>query len=194
MEVVAPTREALRNRQDIFVARHFLSASECAAWIGLSEAGGFSDAPINTLSGPQRVPELRNNQRLMRNDAELARLWWMRCHSLQLPVFGRWRPVGLNERFRFYRCRPGQRFAVHRDDSFRRSADEMSWMSLLVYLNDDFDDGNTIFYPKDQAPMVVRPERGMALVFMHDRAHQGALVTRGSKYVMRTDIMYRRER
>jgi predicted 2-oxoglutarate/Fe(II)-dependent dioxygenase YbiX len=194
VDVAAPIRQAVRNRQDIFVARQFLSPSECASRIALGEASGFRAAPINTPSGPQLAPELRNNERLIRDDQELARLWWSRCRSLQLPIFGRWRAVGLNERFRFYRYRPGQQFAVHRDGGYRRSADELSWMTLMVYLNEDFDGGETRFYPLNAEPLTIRPQTGMALVFMHDRAHEGAPVVLGSKYVLRTDIMYGRER
>ena len=74
MDVAAPIRQDVRNRPDIFVARQFLSRSECASWIALSEASGFRPAPIHTPSGPQRVAEVRNNERLIRDDPELASL------------------------------------------------------------------------------------------------------------------------
>ncbi|MBK9658170.1 MAG: hypothetical protein IPO66_23325 [Rhodanobacteraceae bacterium] len=38
----------------------------------------------------------------------------------------------------------------------------------------------------------IAPETGTALVFMHDRTHEGELVTDGVKYVLRTDVMYRK--
>jgi hypothetical protein len=37
----------------------------------------------------------------------------------------------------------------------------------------------------------VRPEPGKALVFYHYLSHEGAPVTAGRKYVLRTDVMYR---
>ena len=37
----------------------------------------------------------------------------------------------------------------------------------------------------------VVPEQGMALVFVHAVLHRGAPVTRGRKYVLRSDVMYR---
>jgi predicted 2-oxoglutarate/Fe(II)-dependent dioxygenase YbiX len=194
VELLAPTRQPLRHREDSFLVRNFLSRSECAAWIALSEAAGFAPAPIATVTGPQLAPAVRSNERLIRDDPELARSWWQRCRNLQLPSFGRWHAIGLNERFRFYRYRPGQQFPVHRDGSFRRSADELSWMTLLVYLNDNFSGGATRFHPIDAAAYQVQPETGSALVFMHDRAHEGVRVEAGTKYVLRTDIMYRRER
>jgi hypothetical protein len=57
----------------------------------------------------------------------------------------------------------------------------------MVYLNDDFEGGTTDFRDGD----VIAPKRGMALLFEHRLIHQGAPVTRGKKYVMRTDVMYR---
>jgi hypothetical protein len=36
----------------------------------------------------------------------------------------------------------------------------------------------------------IKPERGMALVFVHRQLHEGAPVVQGRKYVLRTDVMY----
>ena len=38
----------------------------------------------------------------------------------------------------------------------------------------------------------VSPRAGTALVFNHDTLHEGLPVTRGVKYIVRTEIMYRR--
>ncbi len=40
--------------------------------------------------------------------------------------------------------------------------------------------------------LAVKPECGKALVFFHRQLHEGAAVIRGRKYVLRSDIMYRR--
>jgi hypothetical protein len=55
----------------------------------------------------------------------------------------------------------------------------------MVYLNDDFTGGETRF-----TQGVVKPAKGMALVFVHQLFHQGDVVTSGRKYVVRTDVMY----
>ncbi len=61
----------------------------------------------------------------------------------------------------------------------------------MVYLNSDFSGGETKFYGEDRAPRVaIRPEPGMALVFVHFQLHEGAPVISGRKYVLRTDVMY----
>jgi hypothetical protein len=76
------------------------------------------------------------------------------------------------------------------DGAFVRDAREQSFLTLMVYLNDDFEGGSTDFLAEE---IRVKPERGMVLVFDHPLVHQGAPVLRGAKYVMRTDVMYRRD-
>ena len=88
-----------------------------------------------------------------------------------------WKAVGLNERFRFYRYDPGQRFARHTDGSFRRDNGEQSHFTFLVYLNDGFDGGATAFH-ENRASLLVTPERGKALVFYHRQLHEGMPVVR----------------
>ena len=57
----------------------------------------------------------------------------------------------------------------------------------MIYLNDDFEGGATIL-----SGISVKPRRGMALVFIHELLHEGAPVTKGRKYVLRSDVMFNR--
>lgn len=93
----------------------------------------------------------------------------------------------MSERFRFYRYNAEQYFKWHKDGYYCRNDDEVSLLSFLMYLNDDFEGGETEFRWD-----VVKPETGMALFFPHPLLHQGAPITSGIKYVLRTDVMYRR--
>ena len=189
-----PTKEPIGRRSDIFLLHDFLTAQECREWIARSESTGYEEAAINTAGGQRIVKQVRNNDRLIWDDVALGEAWWARAREFLPPNFGLWKAIGFNERFRFYRYGPGQRFAPHRDGSFERQSDEMSWMTFMVYLNDDFVGGQTRFdLMGEPEPVVVQPRPGMALVFMHDRLHAGDEVTRGHKYVLRTDVMYRRE-
>ena len=70
----------------------------------------------------------------------------------------------------------------------------------MIYLNDDFEGGSTDFKRTDEVPKTgmaykefkVWPKGGMLLLFPHKLMHQGSPVTRGAKYVLRTDVMYKR--
>ena len=95
--------------------------------------------------------------------------------------------AGLNERLRVYRYGAGQYFRKHRDGCFQRSLEERSFLTLMLYLNDDFVGGETVF-----EGAVVRPRTGSALWFFHPLLHEGREVRAGQKYALRTDVMYRR--
>jgi predicted 2-oxoglutarate/Fe(II)-dependent dioxygenase YbiX len=170
---------------DIFTVSDFLEASECDGYIKLSETRGFGDAPIETSFGPTMMKDVRNNSRVMIDDPDLAQLIWERA-SLYVPkTLGGHRAIGVNERFRFYRYDLGQTFRWHRDGYFERPNRERSRLTLMVYLNDDFEGGHTKF---EEA--LIKPVKGTALFFVHHLLHEGAQVTRGRKYVMRSDVMY----
>lgn len=172
----------------LFTVPGFLSANECAALIHESEERGFGAAPIDTGKGFRIVPEIRNNTRVMVDDfAHAERLWARLRQAKQLDALGLWQPVGLNERFRFYRYDEGQVFRWHRDGAFIRSIDEQSLLTFMIYLNQDFAGGATQF-----EHIEIIPRTGDALVFDHGLRHQGAEVTRGTKYVLRSDVMFRR--
>ncbi|CAN5769996.1 hypothetical protein BH11MYX2_BH11MYX2_12920 [soil metagenome] len=165
-----------------------LTAAECAALIARIEEAGPTDAPITTMSGAVMMPDVRNNTRVMFDDHARATLVYERiAHTLPSPLHLA-RPIAANERFRCYRYEPGQRFAPHYDGCFARTDTERSELTLMVYLNDDFSGGATEFHDFDRT---ATPRTGMALLFQHRLLHEGCTVTRGVKYVLRSDVMYR---
>ncbi|WP_448274217.1 hypothetical protein [Nostoc sp. DSM 114160] len=91
----------------IFTLENILSPAECAEYINLTENIGYTDAPITTHRGFKMRPDIRNNQRVMLDDRERAFDLWQRVSNYIPKTIGRWHPVGLNERFRFYRYDPG---------------------------------------------------------------------------------------
>jgi prolyl 4-hydroxylase len=180
------------NGRKIFVIPQFLTPAECSAFIEKSEQIGYADAPINTSFGTVMLKDVRDNQRILLDDPELASVWWERAKELLVEEWFGWKVVGLNERFRFYRYDPGQRFAPHTDGCFERDTGEQSHFTFLVYLNDGFEGGATAFY-ESRDSLLVWPQAGKALVFYHRQVHEGMPVARGRKYVLRTDVMYRYE-
>lgn len=94
---------------------------------------------------------------------------------------------GVHQNLRVYKYLPGQEFKRHRDGGVESSKDEKSIYSLLIYLNDDFTGGTTLF---DSCEIV--PTQGMATFFPHDVEHAGTMVTKGIKYVMRGNILFRK--
>ena len=171
-----------------FLVHNLLTSEECEQYIELSEELGYDDAPITTSVGFMVRKNVRNNTRVMLDDEQLAETLWQRIAEHVPQQWWYRKPVGLNERFRFYRYEPGQRFVAHSDGAFERQNGERSELSLLIYLNEDMTGGETVIY--EPKKFRVHPQAGMALAFSHKLLHEGAVVERGTKYVMRTDVMY----
>lgn len=188
-------KELLTPRDDIFVVRNYLSAEECDKLIDRIETIGFKEATINTSVGATVNKGMRNNERVIVDDVLLANNLWEKIKDLVPEKYG-CLPIGLNERFRFYRYEPKQFFDWHFDGHFERNHKERSMLTFMVYLN-ECEGGTTDFTFKtgvvndDDAEIRVKPEKGMALVFIHSVFHRGAPVTEGKKYVLRSDVMYR---
>lgn len=183
------TRTELIPNMRAFVVPNLLSASECSALIAQAEALGFQEATITTPRGQVMAKRVRNNDRVIFDDVELAERLWQRVSQF-FPSEPQWlmQPVGLNERFRIYRYQPGQRFRAHQDGSFHREGTaERSTTTMMVYLTDDCEGGDTHFNAHN---ISVTPKTGLGLFFAHPLLHEGMEVTKGLKFVLRTDVMF----
>jgi prolyl 4-hydroxylase len=185
----ASTLQKTEVARDIFTINNLLSAAQCNALIAQAQAQGFEPAPINTFAGTEVRAEVRNNERCFFVDHALAQKMWQQVRHLVPPTFGAGghTAVGLNEGFRVYRYEPGQHFAWHKDGAYRRDNGEESRLTFMVYLNSEFEGGETRFLASGEAN---QGQTGQALVFDHLLTHEGAKVTDGVKYVIRSDVMY----
>jgi len=220
---VIATREEVEGVPEAFIIHNALTPKECAKYIELTEQLGFTDAPITTgLNTAQMMPDIRDNLRVMwQASPEMMNPIWERIGHLipETIVLTKeskkdWHIVKehpLNERFRFYRYDQSQVFQPHFDGCFpRKIGQEQSHFTLIIYLNDGFDGGETTFFPgninslwnsnrKTHEEKRVNPRTGSALLFRHSGVnsplHEGsAHKTPGMrKYVLRTDVMYRVE-
>jgi prolyl 4-hydroxylase len=161
---------------------------ECAALVARVEGIGFEAAAVNLPGGQVIRPDIRNNARVMLRDEELAAQIFARTRGRFPERLQGMEAVGANELLRFYRYSPGQRFAPHTDGCYVRDERERSLLTLMVYLNDGFEGGATEFAELGQT---VVPRTGMALLFQHGVLHEGCVVTGGTKYAVRSDVMYR---
>lgn len=73
----------------------------------------------------------------------------------------------------------GRATVIHQDP--RRAPNEK--YGVLFYLNDDFPDGETVFYDRKIQPLqTITPRTGLAVVFSMDARHKG-LAPNGVKYL-----------
>lgn len=147
-------------------------------------------APVNTVHGEERDPDVRNNDRSMMNDEKFARMIFDRARA-KIPesIFG-YKAKGLNELFRCYRYKPGLKFAPHTDGAYERNESERSFYTFLIYLNSVEKGGATNFLVEPE--ISIEPKPGLGIIFQHPITHEGAVVEQGLKYVLRTDIMYKK--
>lgn len=175
--------------EGIWVVENFFTAEECKEWIELAEDVGFGEAPISVSRGKEEVrKDIRNNSRAMVDDDERTFLLWQKAkpHVPQM-LYGRV-AVGLNERLRFYRYDNSQKFSWHHDGSFMRESGERSFLTFMIYLNEGYSGGETLFNNSQET--VIKPKTGMLLLFKHEILHEGSEIKSGRKYVLRSDVMF----
>jgi len=191
IRIIPQVRDELCTRTPLVMTLDgVLSVDECAEQIARIEAAGPEAAPISVAGGFVMRPDLRNNTRVIFDDAPLARRLFERVRSAVPPILEeRWHLVGANERLRCYRYQPGQYFAPHFDGAFHRDREERSLLTFMIYLNACEGGGHTRFL---DLGLAVAPKVGTALIFNHALSHEGAEVTAGVKYALRSDLMFRR--
>lgn len=172
----------------------FLTGEQCLDLVSEFEAKGFEQALVNTQSGAELRPEIRNNDRLIEDNQELADKLWARLQPYTISPFKNRVAIGLNERLRVYRYGAEQKFDWHQDGFFERENGEISQYTFMIYLNDDCVGGGTSFcdvYSGSSFPdFTISPKTGSALLFYHPIMHRGDEVISGKKYVLRSDVMY----
>ena len=162
---------------------------------------------------------------------------WIADETLLLPIWRRIAqhmpprvaggdPAGLNGRWRLYRYGVDDVFRLHTDAAWPGSkageskagegvvvrdayGDRLSQLTLLLYLDGDYDGGETSFLVDEHGAPATSPQqpgahmrsvrvpKGAALCFFHGEhplslLHEGTLVTRGEKTIVRSDVLYTR--
>ena len=174
--------------KDIFVLENVLTQEECKMLINNSEKVGYEEATVFTGSEHKLIKGIRNNLRVIIDDTELVEKIWLKVSCFFQNEIHDHKAYGLNERFRFYKYEIGQRFNKHKDGAYVRNENDKSFYTFMIYLNDDFEGGSTDF----ENEISIQPKTGNALVFLHPLRHIGTRVTKGVKYAIRSDVMYKR--
>lgn len=157
------------------------SDAECAAFIRRIEDASPTLATNN--------PIYRDQDRVIFDDDEVAAALFQRIRPHLPAKIDALSLEGLNARLRMYRYRPGQRFEPHMDHWYQPDEVRITLLTVLVYFNADFVGGETRFM--EQLERTVHPKRGLVAIFQHKVRHEGCPVVSGTKYAMRSDVIYR---
>lgn len=195
------------------LAKNVLSPKECKAIIAAGEAVNFlPDAPLREDGD---ISILAHNFYWV-VDTAFHDILWARISPFVPASIGGRLARGLNRRFRVYRYVPGAEYRCHIDGAWPPSGvrpdntyvyddsppdnKQSSLITFLVYLNDEFEGGETTFFlPGAREGTMnaypVRPVMGSVAMFPHGEArgallHEGTGVKKGAKYVIRTDVEY----
>jgi prolyl 4-hydroxylase len=173
------------------------TAAECADILAGIAGAEWLAATVNRAEGRAVDARVRDNTVAIVRDPALAGELFRRVRPhvparMSAEIGGKTRAdmdaAGVFLPLRVYRYEVGQHFGLHEDQSYFGKDGEMSLLTLLVYLNDGFEGGETEF-PEQQR--TVAPVTGAALLFQHRVLHAGNRVSAGTKYVLRTDVLYR---
>lgn len=168
---------------------NFISQEECTNFINLGEEKGFEVAGIRTATGEVSRLDIRNNGRVIIEDKSLAADFYnkVKDHLPKNVIKGDelWEIKELNEQLKIYKYDVGQEFKLHRDAPFVRDENNRSFYTLLIYLNEEYEGGETFFLDE-----TIKGETGDCLIFWQNQSHAGLKVKEGVKYAIRTDVMY----
>ncbi|MHA2403537.1 MAG: 2OG-Fe(II) oxygenase family protein [Candidatus Kariarchaeaceae archaeon] len=224
----------------IITIPNVLSPSDCKTLINQAEEAGFKPSALSGGGhGQHPTTGARTSQFYVREDEKLAERIWDKVgnfvpkslrHIKYVPYMhtvthgDEFEPISISPHMRFYKYDPGQFVLKHDDyrmERFRRDSktgqyyQQMTFLTLLVYLNDDFENGNTAFWTKyaqvgtsghcrflrndndndfnkanPPADLKIKPQTGMVLINDHMIQHEGEAPQKGVKYIVRTDILH----
>ncbi|KAK2598170.1 hypothetical protein QQS21_005721 [Conoideocrella luteorostrata] len=199
--------------------QQLLHLAESSVSLDEEHASPWRPALVNMGVGWEvAIADYRNSDRIIWDEQTIVDRLWDRCLQAdgieemfsKTPedndeLMGRWVFERVNERMRFLKYTPGHFFKPHCDGSYgyeKDGAEIRTHYTVHLYLNDSAKEsptgeghlgGATSFLSRNEKRRHdVNPKAGSVLIFQHKRLyHEGAEVTSGVKYTMRTDILYR---
>ncbi len=217
-----PARELVPSAPGLILAIDgFATDDECSRLCALADT--MVKPPTAADLTPKKNEAFLDRDSSSLIDPQLAALVWSRLSPLlpvvdgRLPVglHGDGRRGSAGE-LKLYRYTRGQRFGLHVDQSWKGSEPgEETEFTFLLYLNSAGEvaggggggrngseeqplvGGDTVFMKNARVELArVQPRRGLGLLHAHGRRcllHEGEEVRKGVKYVLRADVMYRRQ-
>lgn len=227
-------RNAIVHVPDRIVSvENLLTREECVKLIEQAESAGFKPSPPSGGGhGQTGRAGARTSQFYVKPNQELADKLWKRVQPFlpkdlrsikPVPYMNtitkgdEYTPVGVSNHMRYYKYDVGQCIPKHDDYRISRyrydkQSDkvflQMTFLTLLVYLNQDFLDGRTRFWTQygtvdseghcrfmrenDNAEpdLQIAPQTGSGLISDHMVQHEGEPPRKGVKYILRTDIVH----
>ncbi|MFG6102194.1 2OG-Fe(II) oxygenase [Leptothoe sp. EHU-05/26/07-4] len=157
---------------------HFLSPEECMVIILKAEMLGFK--PAQERSSGRYNQEVRLEETTILGTLAMRLINYLSDDgACQLQL------ADLGDLLECYRYDEGEYIAPHSDAHKKLKSGFLSNLTLIAYLNDDIQGGETYF---SESKLPIAPKLGKAVIFKQALRHEGAKVLRGTKYIIRTDL------
>lgn len=171
----------------------------------------FLPKPLTTYSSNER-----QCNRICVIDSNFARLLWSRMSHVIQKIKCKneqWKPLRINDCMRISEYpSPSIGFTPHYDNQYNESDTIKSFFSIVIYLNNGFDGGDTLFYECDESKLNggitireeidinggidaykltrIKPISGNGILFDHSFLHASDKIIKGTKYIIRTDLIF----
>lgn len=225
--------------EDLFEKRiltidNVLSKKVCIELIKKCEEKGWNNSSISGGGhGRTGKEDPRTNSFCILNDDNIAEMLFQQVKNYLEPDLSflgdnvyfntitkgsEWKPSFVYNKLRIYKYNEGDVFPEHIDYKVKRNIKQnneefvqQSFLSLLVYLNDDFEDGQTGYWPnhngihcrflrdlekqqsKKDHQILISPKTGKCVIQDQNILHEGLPPKKGIKYLLRTDIIHERK-
>jgi hypothetical protein len=182
-----------------FVIPSLFSKAECEELLNTDIRNSFQKAISNYPT------YYRNNDRFVTDNDTLANQLFekvkpylpetIEVNSTIQAENGVWHLKELNSRIRFCKYSANQYFHRHLDGVHYRDGTTQSKLTFMIYLNSatEFEGGRTLFFRTKETEEIWAsyiPKQGDLIVFDHNVWHEGEVLTQGEKFVLRSDILY----
>jgi hypothetical protein len=165
---------------NIWLINNLLTETECRYLILKTREKGFKSA----LNGEKHG---RFNEETFINNSNILKLIRLRL----LNVFNNHSEATFSiqnttEVLEFYRYKKGDFVSPHSDTPIQVSESNKSNYTLVIYLNEGFEGGETFFRLND---LKIKTNQGSAVLFDQNLIHGGSKIIEGEKYILRLCIL-----
>ena len=220
--------------ENIFTIKSVLTKDQCNYFIKESISKGWKNSsPSGGGHGRTGREDPRTNKFCILFENDISRILWSKIRpnlSENLEYLGNnvyfnsitkgteWKPISIYDKMRIYKYNEGDSFPEHLDYKVKRTVYkngkkyiQQSFLTLLIYLNDNFTGGETGYWPdhngihcrflrkiekqscKKDHQLIINPEVGKAVIQDQNILHEGLPPKKGIKYILRTDIIHEKE-
>jgi len=174
--ILKSKKKIIHPEKGIWVIEDFISRAQCNDLIDKIESTNFKVA--------RQYKEGRHNKETFLEEAGIVLLLRNKFKEINTSRTSmQFMITDFSLPLEFYKYEKGD-FIKRHSDAHREMNGRYSKLTLVLYLSDDCEGGETYF---DKYNMKINPKCGTALIFEQQLNHEALMVTEGTKYVLRTN-------